>query len=106
MNNLHENATGISEVSNYGILVRIKKIFSKIFSKDTTLYLTETDLSQTIEKDEKDVLFENKYGTIDTLQIQALFEEGKILESELPDKKLSALKKLYVEQIVNLDLKF
>lgn len=102
MNDLNENNIGISEVSSFGFLIKLKNLFAKLFtSSDTLMLATSKEIL-----DEKEVAFIEKYGNLSIEQIQVLFEENKIQESELPSSKYEKLKSLYINQIKELDKKF
>ena len=48
-------------------------------------------------------MFEDLYGENSIQQIQVLYENGKLEENEMPEEKIEELKKLYVNQIIQMD---
>lgn len=97
MINTEEKSLLVIESNNINFLIKIKNFLTHLFSKQDVL-------AETIEvKDELASSFENTYGNKTIEQIQVLFENGQIKESELPSEKLEELKSLYVSQLIQID---
>ena len=100
MANSEEKSLSLLESNNIGFLVKLKKLFSKLFSKNNDL-LEKSEIES--KENEKYKTFEDLYGENSIQQIQVLYENGKLEENEMPEEKIEELKKLYVDQIIQMD---
>lgn len=100
MANSEEKSLSLLESNNIGFLVKLKKLFSKLFSKNNDL-LEKSEIES--KENEKYKMFEDLYGENSIQQIQVLYENGKLEENEMPEEKIAELKKLYVDQIIQMD---
>ena len=100
MANSEEKSLSLLESNNIGFLVKLKKLFSKLFSKNNDL-LEKSEIES--KENEKYKMFEDLYGENSIQQIQVLYENGKLEENEMPEEKIEELKKLYVNQIIQMD---
>ena len=100
MANSEEKSLSLLESNNFGFLVKLKKLFSKLFSKNNDL-LEKSEIES--KENEKYKMFEDLYGENSIQQIQVLYENGKLEENEMPEEKIAELKKLYVDQIIQMD---
>lgn len=100
MANSEEKSLSLLESNNIGFLVKLKNLFSKLFSKKESAL--EEAHTEAIKNDEYSY-FEDTFGENSIEQIQVLYENGKIKEIEMPPEKLEELKKLYVKQIIQID---
>lgn len=100
MANSEEKSLSLLESNNIGFLVKLKKLFSKLFSKNNDL-LEKSEIES--KENEKYKMFEDLYGENSIQQIQVLYENEKIEENEMPEEKIEELKKLYVDQIIQMD---
>lgn len=100
MANSEEKSLSLLESNNIGFLVKLKKLFSKLFSKNNDL-LEKSEIES--KENEKYKMFEDLYGENSIQQIQVLYENGKLEENEMPEEKIEELKKLYVDQIIQMD---
>ena len=100
MANSEEKSLSLLESNNIGFLVKLKKLFSKLFSKNNDL-LEKSEIES--KENEKYKMFEDLYGENSIQQIQVLYENGKLEENEMPEEKIAELKKLYVNQIIQMD---
>lgn len=97
MNNTEEKNLSVSELTGLNFLIKLKHFFMKLFSKTEALPDT-LEVETTLEYS-----FVQKYAEKTIEQIQMLYENGTIVESELPEAKLTELKELYASQIIQLD---
>lgn len=102
MNAVNESNIGISQVSGLNFLIRLKNLFSKVFSSEKPLALPK---SNALALDEKEIKLNEKFGDINIEKLQELFEHNEIKESDIPEKKLEELISLYIDQIITLDKK-
>lgn len=100
MANSEEKSLSLLESNNIGFLVKLKKLFSKLFSKNNDL-LEKSEIES--KENEKYKTFEDLFGENSIQQIQVLYENEKIEENEMPEEKIEELKKLYVDQIIQMD---
>ena len=100
MANSEEKSLSLLESNNIGFLVKLKQLFSKLFSKNNDL-LEKSEIES--KENEKYKMFEDLYGENSIQQIQVLYENGKLEEDEMPEEKIAELKKLYVDQIIQMD---
>ena len=100
MANSEEKSLSLLESNNIGFLVKLKKLFSKLFSKNNDL-LEKSEIES--KENEKYKMFEDLFGENSIQQIQVLYENGKLEENEMPEEKIEELKKLYVNQIIQMD---
>lgn len=100
MANSEEKSLSLLESNNIEFLVKLKKLFSKLFSKNNDL-LEKSEIES--KENEKYKMFEDLYGENSIQQIQVLYENGKLEENEMPEEKIAELKKLYVDQIIQMD---
>lgn len=100
MANSEEKSLSLLESNNIGFLVKLKQLFSKLFSKNNDL-LEKSEIES--KENEKYKMFEDLYGENSIQQIQVLYENEKIEENEMPEEKIEELKKLYVDQIIQMD---
>lgn len=100
MANSEEKSLSLLESNNIGFLVKLKQLFSKLFSKNNDL-LEKSEIES--KENEKYKMFEDLYGENSIQQIQVLYENGKLEENEMPEEKIEELKKLYVDQIIQMD---
>lgn len=100
MANSEEKSLSLLESNNIGFLVKLKKLFSKLFSKNNDL-LEKSEIES--KENEKYKTFEDLFGENSIQQIQVLYENEKIEENEMPEEKIEELKKLYVNQIIQMD---
>lgn len=100
MANSEEKSLSLLESNNIGFLVKLKQLFSKLFSKNNDL-LEKSEIES--KENEKYKTFEDLYGENSIQQIQVLYENGKLEENEMPEEKIEELKKLYVDQIIQMD---
>lgn len=100
MANSEEKSLSLLESNNIGFLVKLKQLFSKLFSKNNDL-LEKSEIES--KENEKYKMFEDLYGENSIQQIQVLYENGKLEENEMPEEKIEELKKLYVNQIIQMD---
>lgn len=100
MANSEEKSLSLLESNNIGFLVKLKQLFSKLFSKNNDL-LEKSEIES--KENEKYKMFEDLYGENSIQQIQVLYENGKLEENEMPEEKIAELKKLYVDQIIQMD---
>ena len=100
MANSEEKSLSLLESNNIGFLVKLKKLFSKLFSKNNDL-LEKSEIES--KENEEYKMFEDLYGENSIQQIQVLYENGKLEENEMPEEKIAELKKLYVDQIIQMD---
>lgn len=100
MANSEEKSLSLLESNNIGFLVKLKKLFSKLFSKNNDL-LEKSEIES--KENEKYKTFEDLFGENSIQQIQVLYENGKLEENEMPEEKIAELKKLYVDQIIQMD---
>ena len=100
MANSEEKSLSLLESNNIGFLVKLKKLFSKLFSKNNDL-LEKSEIES--KENEKYKMFEDLYGENSIQQIQVLYENGKLEENEMPEEKIEELKNLYVDQIIQMD---
>lgn len=100
MANSEEKSLSLLESNNIGFLVKLKKLFSKLFSKNNDL-LEKSEIES--KENEKYKTFEDLFGENSIQQIQVLYENGKLEENEMPEEKIEELKKLYVNQIIQMD---
>lgn len=100
MANSEEKSLSLLESNNIGFLVKLKKLFSKLFSKNNDL-LEKSEIES--KENEKYKTFEDLFGENSIQQIQVLYENGKLEENEMPEEKIEELKKLYVDQIIQMD---
>lgn len=100
MANSEEKSLSLLESNNIGFLVKLKQLFSKLFSKNNDL-LEKSEIES--KENEEYKMFEDLYGENSIQQIQVLYENGKLEENEMPEEKIAELKKLYVDQIIQMD---
>lgn len=100
MANSEEKSLSLLESNNIGFLVKLKQLFSKLFSKNNDL-LEKSEIES--KENEKYKTFEDLFGENSIQQIQVLYENGKLEENEMPEEKIEELKKLYVNQIIQMD---
>ena len=100
MANSEEKSLSLLESNNIGFLVKLKQLFSKLFSKNNDL-LEKSEIES--KENEKYKTFEDLFGENSIQQIQVLYENEKIEENEMPEEKIEELKKLYVDQIIQMD---
>ena len=100
MANSEEKSLSLLESNNIGFLVKLKQLFSKLFSKNNDL-LEKSEIES--KENEKYKTFEDLFGENSIQQIQVLYENEKIEENEMPEEKIEELKKLYVNQIIQMD---
>ena len=100
MANSEEKSLSLLESNNIGFLVKLKQLFSKLFSKNNDL-LEKSEIES--KENEKYKMFEDLFGENSIQQIQVLYENGKLEENEMPEEKIEELKKLYVNQIIQMD---
>lgn len=100
MANSEEKSLSLLESNNIGFLVKLKQLFSKLFSKNNDL-LEKSEIES--KENEKYKTFEDLFGENSIQQIQVLYENGKLEENEMPEEKIAELKKLYVDQIIQMD---
>ena len=100
MANSEEKSLSLLESNNIGFLVKLKQLFSKLFSKNNDL-LEKSEIES--KENEKYKMFEDLFGENSIQQIQVLYENGKLEENEMPEEKIEELKKLYVDQIIQMD---
>lgn len=100
MANSEEKSLSLLESNNIGFLVKLKKLFSKLFSKNNDL-LEKSEIES--KENEKYKTFEDLFGENSIQQIQVLYENEKIEENEMPEEKIEELKKLYIDQIIQMD---
>ena len=96
---LPSSGVAISSPSFCSILLSII-VFTKLFSKNNDL-LEKSEIES--KENEKYKMFEDLFGENSIQQIQVLYENGKLEENEMPEEKIEELKKLYVDQIIQMD---